>query len=153
MSNILPFEPKPREKYLIGGRVDAVKIKLRVRGDDLDPDSLSTLLGIDYDYGCQKGDVRALSNNKGIKEPTGKWILNGRCPEHYTIEDQVRGLLARVTDDLEVWQAIAEHYKVDIFCGVMMGGFNEHFVLSSEISEELAKRNLKLHIDLFSSLD
>lgn len=153
MSNILPFAPKPRDKYLIGGRVDAVKIKLRIQGDDLLPEIISGILGTDYDYGCQKDDTRTLSNNKGIKEKTGKWILNGRCPEHYTLEDQVRGLLARVTDDYKVWQTLTEQYKVDIFCGVMMGGFNEHFEVSSELSDELAKRNLKLHIDLFSALD
>ncbi len=154
MSNIHPFPPVkvPKHGYLIGGPIDSSKVSLRIFGESLLPDSISELLAAKPDIACKKGDQKFRHNQMHI-ERKGKWILYGAEPEHMHLEKQIITLLDRVTDDLTIWQDLSDNFNIDIHCGVFLEAFNRGLVFSNYLLSELAKRNLKINFDFYSTFE
>ena len=90
---------------------------LRIKGDDLIPNEVSALLGIEP----------TKSQTKGEKLPTqcatpriarfGFWCLGTADTEPADLDQQVSELLANLTSDLDVWNDIASRLEIDLFCG------------------------------------
>src|ERR1700753_4050892 len=96
---------------------DEFRVTLRFYGDDLKPDEMTRLLGCAPTNAERTGEIVTTSRGTTRTVRRGNWRLGAETSEA-EIEDQVVELLARLTDDLAVWQALTARFEADVFCGV-----------------------------------
>ena len=139
--------------FSVGGPIDRCKVSLRIIGDDLDPDQISSLLECEPSSKTRKGEIVA-DDGTGRQRisPFGSWRLESTESEQVDLEEQVLKLLSRVIEDPEVWLRLTNQYKVDLFCGVFLdeGSWNRGFSLSPGVLKELAERNLEIGFDIYA---
>src|SRR6476620_3255083 len=103
MTDLPSDSPEPTGRVIrVGGPIDSCSVTLRVFGDDLDPDVVTTLLRAVPTNACRKGDVTRLKVTTRT-ERTGKWLLSIEHQAGVTLEEVINALLEQVTDDLAVW--------------------------------------------------
>lgn len=135
----------------VGGSIDRVKVSLRIFGDDLEPDEISSILNCEPTNKTKKGEiiVGRVTGNRRIA-PVGSWLLESAEDESVDLEEQVLSLLSRVNVNLEVWAELAQKYKVDLFCGLFLDEFNRSFWLTGKVLKKLSERNLKIGVDIYT---
>jgi hypothetical protein len=127
---------------------------LRIRGDDLDPVEISRLLGCNPTFGQTKGErivgrsIAAVRIARG-----GLWRLCAADREPEDLDDQIAELLSKPTDNLGVWNWIAERYELDLFCGVFMKESNEGLSISPQSLAALGLRHIELGLDIYDGDD
>jgi hypothetical protein len=139
----------PKERLIsVGGPVDRVDVSLRFFGDELDPQEISTLLGCSPTSARRKGEE--IPDKRYFKvASTGSWVHALRQGAGSTLENQIRRLLAAATKDIDVWVKLTTKYSADIFCGLFLNEVNRTTELSSQLSGELAARNITLRFDIY----
>lgn len=135
------------------GHLHHSEATLRVFGDDLNPEEVSSLLGAEPTYMCRKGDARALTGGRVIIEKRGSWRLSASRREPENLDGQVLELLGRLTQNLEVWKELSTRYEVDLFCGVFMESSNDGLPLSPMTLLALGERGIKLDLDIYGTSD
>ena len=151
MGKFVRSPPPPLEDMvlLVGGEVDEYHICLRFFGDDLDPDVVSSMLGIQPTTSCRKGDLFRGKVSERI-EKTGKWLLSMPQKPGEPFEPQVESLLNGLSQDLAVWQKLTQKYNGDLFCGVWLRNWNRGMGLSPRLMARLAERGLELGLDIYA---
>lgn len=118
---------------------------LRVFGDDLDPQEVTTLLGAEPTSAIRKGEPR----RSGAVARTSGWVLRVADRQPGDLEAQVIELLSRLTDDLDVWRRLSGRYDVSIFCGLFMDLGNEGLDFSPETLAALGVRGIAIGFDIY----
>lgn len=131
-----------------GGEVDSCSVCLRVYGDDLDPDTVSVLLGAAPTSACRKGEIRRGKRYDRI-EKQGKWLLDQDWVRGVPLDDLINRLLDRLTSDLVVWRELIGRYKVDLFCGLKLELWNRGLGLSPKTLIRVGERGLELGLDIY----
>lgn len=145
------MDEPPDEFVSVGGEIDRVKISLRVAGDDLDPDEVTELLGVESTFAARKGEV---VDAPGGARPqrTGIWLLDlGDSPE-WELADGISTLLNRMPDDPELWADLADRYEIDLFCGAFLRATNRGFDLPKELIRRMADRQLAFGVDIYCNV-
>lgn len=142
------MDEPPEELVSVGGEIDRVKISLRVAGDDLDPDEVTEVMGVEPTFAARKGEmVDVLGGLR--KQPTGLWVLDlGDSPE-WELADGISTLLDRMPDAPELWADLADRYKIDLFCGAFLRATNRGFELPKELIRRMADRRLVFSVDIY----
>ncbi|MVO18345.1 DUF4279 domain-containing protein [Parasedimentitalea huanghaiensis] len=124
---------------------------LRVMGDTLDPDEVTRMLAGDPDITRCKGVTFQTPKGKQVTSRTGIWrkTAERKCPGDLDI--QVVEILEQLTDDLDMWAHLSQHYDVEFFCGLIMKESNEGLRLRSETIEMLAAHQISLDFDIYST--
>jgi hypothetical protein len=142
-------ELPPGEYVTVGGDVDRITVSVRVGGDDLDPDEVTRVLGVEPTFAARKGDRRRSAGGEVVQR-TGVWCVNFEgAPEEWTLGDAVGQLVARLPHDPAVWEGLAARYSLDVFCGLHMSCWNRGFALDPALLRQLADRHLKLDVDIY----
>jgi hypothetical protein len=135
------------------GVLDRSCATLRLFGDDLNPESISALLGATPSESCTKGqELIGRSTGKVRIAKTGSWRLEARDREPEDLEAQVFELLGQLTDDLAVWESLSL-YKPDLFCGIFMASSNDGLPLSARALLALGQRGGALDLDIYDHRD
>lgn len=123
---------------------------LRIMGDELVPEEISRLLGAEPTSGHEKGH-QAPSGPSGrtVTRSSSMWRLSAEETKPENLDCQVSELLGLVTSDLSVWSSIAARFRVDLFCGWLMGSGNEGVEISPETMVALGQRGIQLSIDIY----
>ena len=79
------------------------------------------------------------------------WSLHSVDQEPENLDGQIEEILAKVTADIETWQALVRRYRADLFCGLFMEGGNEGLVISSASLVALGERGIELALDVYGS--
>jgi hypothetical protein len=66
------------------------------------------------------------------------------------LEAQVDEVLNAVTRDLEVWAAMANKHRIDLFCGLFMATTDEGLEVSPRTLGMLAERRIKLALCIYA---
>ena len=111
---------------------------LRVFGDNLDPDEVSALLGVEPTSGGKREGTRQ-----------GSWLFRASDSVPGDINAQLCEIFAQTTDDLRVWGHLKERFRVDVFCGLFMEGRNEGQELEADVLLALGQRGLRLGLDIY----
>ena len=127
---------------------DEFCVSLRVFGN-LDPAEITSLLGCQPTDAARTGDIVTSRSGRSRTVPQGNWRLCTETSE-ISIEEQLIGLLARVTSDLSVWHALTARFDVDVFCGVFPAAEQHGFDLSPRLHRLLADRNLSIAFDIYA---
>src|SRR5215475_15081411 len=101
-----PPSDAPEGTFWFGGPVDRFKVTLRIYGEDLDPDHISTLLGCVPTKSERKGVPASGPSGNARVPKRGRWSLSidsRECSPTADLEDGVKSLLARLPSDPEVW--------------------------------------------------
>jgi hypothetical protein len=125
---------------------------LRIWGDDLVPDQVSSQLGCPPTASHQKGDtiVSGRTGEQSITR-TGRWSLRSTDHEPESLDAQIVEILSKVTDDMDVWGNLVSRYRVDLFCGLFMASENDGLMLSSTSLTALGQRGIVLSLDIYGS--
>lgn len=130
--------------------IDRSTISLRIVGLDLDPDEITHRLGCLPTAAAKTGDTR--TNQRGevriIRE--GFWRLDSGEPDALPLETKVIDLLAKLTNDIDIWRDITHFYRIDLFCGLFLRRWNEGFTLTPSILCLLAERQIVIGFDIYS---
>lgn len=146
MTNPISRKPPsgaPEGTVWFGGPVDRWKVTLRVFGEDLDPDHISSLLGRQPSSAKKRGDPYP---------KTGRWLysINSKdCDEKDDVEDGIRMLLEPLPPTGCAWNSLMSMYRVDVSCGLFLASSNRGFGLSPQVSRLLSERNLAVGFDLY----
>jgi hypothetical protein len=127
---------------------------LRISGNTLDPAEITRRLGCDPSSAQTKGE-RLVGRNTGAVRiaSTGMWRLSATERGPQDLDGQIRELLSKLTDDLDVWASIAATHKVDLFCGLFMRGSNEGLSISPQALAALGLRQIELGLDIYDRGD
>ena len=136
------------------GRLQRTKASLRISGDELVPSEITRLLRCAPTYAYAKGDeiVGKKTGRKRIAR-FGMWLRATTACEPGNLDAQIGALLAEMTDDLNVWEAITASCKVDMFCGLFMGRWNDGESLSAATLFALGSRHIELGLDIYGPDD
>jgi hypothetical protein len=142
----------PEGTVWCGGPVDRFTISLRICGEDLDPEHVSTLLCCAATQTERKGVPISYPGGSTRVPKRGRWSLtidSKACDESDDVEDAVRMLLARLPSDPELWASLTSAYAVDIFCGLFLASTNRGFSISPEVSKLLSDRQVGIGFDVY----
>ncbi|MGU3776021.1 DUF4279 domain-containing protein [Burkholderia metallica] len=135
-------------------RLRKTMASLRITGDDLVPGEITRLLGCAPTDAHAKGE-ELVSRKTGQSRIArfGKWSLRTESREPGNLDAQIAELVAATTDDLNVWLAITTRYKVDIFCGLFMGRWNDGDSISTASLLALGARGIGLDLDMYGPVE
>jgi hypothetical protein len=125
-----------------------VRVSLRVFGDELEPEEVSSLLGREPSRLHRKGDKIAADGSS--VEPTGAWILDSGLNEKAEVEEHVEALLAMVSNDSDEWASLTSRFSASVQCSAFLGRYNEGFEISPRLARSLADRGLVIAFDIYS---
>jgi ribosomal protein L19 len=124
-------------------------VSLRVFGDDLEPDEITTVLGSSPSTSYRKGDLISPGRSDAIRK-YGMWILKAPDSEPDDFKTQVDQLLSTVTQDFAVWRSLGQRYQVDLFCGFFMDTRNQGFTLAVQTMRALLERGVEPGFDVYA---
>jgi hypothetical protein len=130
------------------GPVDKVSVSLGVYGDDLDPSTVTAMLGVSPSQSWRKGDV--LDSSRQVPERTGVWLLKHGLSDSQTLSDQISALLDLVTSDLQVWQKLGARHRLRVFCMLTLLDWNRECGIPASLLRRLGERGLDLDFDIYA---
>jgi hypothetical protein len=137
-------------KGTVMGRIQKSVATLRISGDDLAPGEVSVLLACAPTRSQTKGEtIVGRRTGKQRMARSGMWSLECADHEPENLDKQIEELLGKLTGDFETWQALCRRYRVDLFCGLFMGGGNEGLTISPNSLAALGQRGIELALDIY----
>jgi hypothetical protein len=146
-----PTKPEGDLVWVAGGAIDESSITLRFFGDDLDPDELTQLLGVEPSIAYRKGDILRGKQHDRIYD-IGSWRLKGEKSE-MGLEDKINRLLDKLPSDLEMWNDLTRKFQVDLFCGLWMKRWNRCLDFEAVTLQRMAERGLSIGLDIYVDYD
>ncbi len=123
---------------------------LRMFGDTLIPEEITSRVGTTPTNSYRKGDVERMRNGRELVRKTGMWLLEAEKREPEDLNSQVTEILSRLTPDLEIWRELSRDYQLDLFCGLFMEESNERLCLSTLTLASLAERGIEIVIEVYA---
>jgi Domain of unknown function (DUF4279) len=156
MDEILRLPPKNPVgdlAWVAGGEVDESSVSLRFFGNDLEPDTITTILGVCPTKSYRKGDVFRGKKYDYIQK-IGSWRYHHtrRCAE-ISLEEQLNSLFDLIAVDLDVWRDLTTKFKADLFCGLWLKEWNRELDFSPAILMRIAERGLRISLDIYCESD
>jgi hypothetical protein len=128
------------------GQIGRTKVSLRLFSDNLDPESVTSLLGRRPTRSWRAGEMKFSRPAK-----FGSWHLQSDAPGD--LDAQIRGLLASLSPDIAIWNCLTKQHHADLFCGLFLTEGNQGLVLAPNTMDAIARRGLKLSLDIYSARD
>jgi hypothetical protein len=130
--------------------ISAAKATLRIIGESLKPEEVTSMLGATPTTAQLKGEE--LRGSRGIPRIAkfGMWRLTAAETTPGDLDAQVREILAQLTGDIAVWNRLTEQYEMDVYCGWFMEKENEGMGISATTLRELGVRGIELSLDIYS---
>ncbi|MEN0040142.1 MAG: DUF4279 domain-containing protein [Pseudomonadota bacterium] len=126
--------------------------QLRLRGDDLDPEYVTEIIGVAPTTANRRGELMERPI-KPTPHRTGSWQLAAPdvsdCHHSETLERQIHWLLEQCTGNLENWKKLAELFEIDLFIGIHIGNTLAAFGLEPQTMRLLAERGIVLDCHLY----
>lgn len=127
---------------------------LRIMGDLLVPDKVSSMLGSSPTHSVQMGDeILGKSTGRVRIARTGMWRLKASDREPEDLCGQIDEILGKLTNDLTIWADIRRNFRIDLFCGLFMGSGNDGISLPWDRLHALGERGIELALDIYDSMD
>ena len=123
------------------------KVSLRLVGQELDPQAVSTALGCKPTESHRKGDL--LESKRFVrKAPTGVWLLNSDRQDD--MELAINELLDQVCYDEFVWGRLTERLRAEFFIGIFLSGPLTGFSVSSPLLKRVSSLGISMAFDIYS---
>ncbi|MFA0792285.1 DUF4279 domain-containing protein [Microbulbifer echini] len=122
-------------------------------GDDLIPEEVTELLGVEPSQSYKMGDERPRGSQY---YKTGGWLIkSGEVPigESREGEEKFEEWLSELPDDKFAWSSLIEKFEIKARLVGYTDQWNADYTISPGALNESTKRGLPLMIDPFLSLD
>lgn len=135
------------------GKIRQSAASLRIFGDELQPTEISRMLKCEPTQARVKGEVIKYRSGRERTITCGSWLLSAERAEPEDLDGQIKWSMAKMTNDLGVWQTLTSSYDVDMFCGAFMQSGNDGLSISAESMLALGARRVELELDIYSPVD
>lgn len=130
----------------------AIGVNLRIRGEKLDPDAITDILGVSPTISHEKGDTRLTSANHQVTSKTGLWRLEAESCSPL-VSDHISKLLSDVSANRDIFNGLkgVDDKHIDVFFATgsdKNGGGTIKVNLSKENIAAIAKTGLPLLITI-----
>jgi len=125
---------------------------LRIFGQHLDPDEITSLLGKTPTDAVRRGQIIRSKSGHEHTARQGRWSVKVESCSPGDLDAQVAALLAGTTDDLAVWHKVVSDFHADVFCGVFLEVSNEGLSIAPATLKQLGERGLKLDLDIYGAM-
>lgn len=133
--------------------LDRAVLSLRVAGDDLRPEDITALLGIEPSVAYAKGEELRSEHGPSRLAQLGHWSVEAPTTSPADLDAQIMNLLSRLSDDLAAWRSLQERFRVDLFFGWFMEVSNEGTSINSVTLKTLAERGIDISFDIYGPAD
>jgi len=149
-----PPTDAPKGTVWIGGDVECLEVCLRVLGDELDPQEITAILGLEPTRGGRKGEPIVRPNGEISRHRRiGAWLLDLHPTTETTVDEALTALIGQLPPDPEVWQSLAQRFEIDLICDIKVRGVNQGFVFPSHLLKTVAEMGIPLGVDIFCETD
>ena len=126
---------------------------LRIQGDDLIPDEIARLLGVEPMFSQTPGEeVISPATGKPRIAKYGVWQIYSEEKTPSDVDGQVQELLGQLPGDLALWRKLATKYQLNLFCGVFLGSDNESLYMAPSTLMALGERGIEISLDIYGPL-
>jgi uncharacterized protein DUF4279 len=127
--------------------IDRLDIELRVTADDLDPERVTRMLGVNPTLAARKGD----EVDKGgvpVAQRTGTWSYALPASPEWELGDAIDTLLEQLPHDPALWESLAGWATASVVCGLYIHGVDRAADLAPDTLARLAERRLALRLEI-----
>lgn len=135
----------------VGGLVDETNVAICIYGEELIPEEVSELLGLNPTHAHRKGDRKKPSSSHVFK--TGVWIFELRGGAPKGPEELTVALLDRLPPTESVWTELASRYRVELRYGLHLNSWNRGFDISQRVVEKIAEIHATVGFDIYAILE
>ena len=123
------------------------KASLRIFSETIDPSEIGKIMELEATRTHVKGALRS-PRHKAVW-PTSMWSLKSPLGDQRDMTDHIGYLLDQLEPKRQVLGHLAEHCKIDLFCGFSSGNGQGGFVLDPLTLSRLAAFKIPLTFDLY----
>ncbi|MFK8253557.1 DUF4279 domain-containing protein [Ancylobacter terrae] len=134
-------------------KVHESAVTLRFSGDDLDPEAVSTAIGLRPTKGVRKGEIWFLPNGTEMIARTGMWHFHIGRKVPGDLDKPISSLFSLASTDLDVWRDLSRRYHGHLFVGLMLKHGNEGIAIEPEVLAAIGARGLRLDFDIYTCHD
>lgn len=129
------------------------EVSLLIHGDELIPDELTSLLGVQPEIGVRKGETYTRPGHRGaLTARSGMWIVGSGDREPPKIDEQIAGLLGSMPEDVDVWADLTTRFDCYVAVGLWFTdeSWTGGFILEPKTLGMLAERRLTIDFDMYA---
>jgi hypothetical protein len=131
----------------VGGLPDECSVSLCLYGEDLRPNEVTALLGVEPTDSFERG-YRRKPHSRPMHH--GGWFFQARGQPPQGPDDLARSVLTRFSVPPETWAAARQRYKVELRVGVhVAAGWNKGFSLTPTTLNLIAMTGAEVGFDLY----
>jgi hypothetical protein len=136
------------QAFSLDGDVGDCDATLCIYADDLDPESVTRLVGCEPTRSRRKGE-RDPARPKILPARVGQWFLE--APRELAIADKIDFLLNSTTDDLTAWSRLAETHDLQLRIAIYLHSWNEEAYVLNPTLARVAERGWWLSLSIYSA--
>lgn len=129
-------------------------VTLLVNGDDLIPEELSAVLGVQPELGVCKGETFESRGRPGtsVTARTGMWHFGTGYREPPNIDEQITELLGSLPDGADFWIELTNRFSCCVTVGAWFtdDSWTGGLVLEPKALGMLAERRLAIDFDMYA---
>lgn len=135
------------KEIITGGVVDSSSASLCFYAEDLDPDEITKILGVNATRSIKRGDRR---NSVAKPYKKGAWIyrVEGNAPSGPN--EHLINLLNSFSVKTEIWEQLRKKYECRISIGIHIYGWNRGFTLSPKALTQVNNTGIELDFDIYA---
>jgi uncharacterized protein DUF4279 len=127
--------------------IERLEIELRVTADDLDPERITRMLGVNPTTAARKGEDVDVAGVP-VTQHTGTWGYALPASPEWELGDAIDTLLERLPHDPALWESLAGWAAVSVVCGLFIRDVDRAADLSPDTLARLAERRLALSLHI-----
>jgi hypothetical protein len=81
------------------------------------------------------------------------WRLDAADQQPGNLDEQIKSIFGKLTDDLEIWKVLSSQFEMDLFCGFFMKETDEGLKISSESLRILGERSISLGLCIYAPME
>jgi hypothetical protein len=127
----------PMVRFGSGASLDeGCDVSLRISGDDLDPEIVTSRLGIAPSSTGRKGEPAGPRSTRIY--PRSFWLLDGASPRSRNADEPIGKLVDRLPTKSEVWRSLASDHKAHVMVAFRVREMTGHFDLDASTLSTIA---------------